>query len=190
MTNRSLLQLCLLGLLSREISCLDCDRLHVLQRKMNSQSLEHLEKLGGNFPLQCLNERTPFKPRDILKVRLSQQENAKVAILEILQELFRIFTNNVTQAAWDETSIKDFQNGLHRQIERLETCLSAEMEKEITQPGNENLLLTRLKLKRYFQTIHDFLKGKQYSLCAWEIIRMEVARSLLMLDTLTKRLEN
>ncbi|CAM2114550.1 unnamed protein product [Caretta caretta] len=64
------------------------------------------------------------------------------------------------------SSIKEFQHGLHQQIEKLETCLSAETEKEITYPGNENLLLTSLKLKRYFQTIDDFLKENQYSRCA------------------------
>ncbi|XP_067409585.1 interferon beta-like [Emydura macquarii macquarii] len=190
MITRCLLLFCLVLLFSSEISCLDCNRLHVLQKKMNSESLEHLEKMGGNFPFQCLNERTGFKPRDILKIRPSQQENAKVTIQQILQELFHIFNNNVTQAAWDETSIKEFQNGLHRQIEMLETCLSAEMENEITYPGNETLLLTRLKLKRYFQTIQDFLKEKQYSLCAWEIIRAEISRCFLILDILTKRLEN
>uniref|UniRef100_A0A8C4WQ75 Interferon beta n=1 Tax=Gopherus evgoodei TaxID=1825980 RepID=A0A8C4WQ75_9SAUR len=157
-----------------EISCLDRNRLRVLQTRMNSESLERLEKMGGNFPFQCLNERT----------------DAKVAIQQILQELFHIFNNNLTQAAWDRTSIKQFQNGLHQQIEKLEQCLSGEMEKEITYPGNETLLLTSLKLKRYFQTIDNFLKEKQYSRCAWEIIRVEISRCFPILNMLTKRLEN
>ncbi|XP_050800199.1 interferon beta-like [Gopherus flavomarginatus] len=190
MISRSLLQFCLMLLFSSKISCLDCNRIYVLQTRMNRESLEHLEKMGGNFPFQCLNEKTVFQPRDILKIRLSQQENAKEAILQILQDLFHIFNNNLTQAAWNETSIKEFQNGLHQQIENLETCLSAEMEKEISYPGNENLLLTSLRLKRYFQTINDFLKEKQYSQCAWEIIRAEISRCFLMLNILTKRLQN
>ncbi|KAM7166330.1 interferon beta-like [Macrochelys suwanniensis] len=168
MISRSLLQFCLMLLFSSEISCLDCNRIHVLQTRMNSESLELLEKMGGHFPFQCLTESKTFKPRDILKIQLPQQKNAKGAIQQILQELFHIFNNNLTQAAWNEASIKEFQNGLHQQIETLETCLSAEMEKEMTYPGNENLLLTSLKLKRYFRTIDDFLKEKQYSrdLCA------------------------
>ncbi|XP_074984361.1 interferon beta-like [Caretta caretta] len=190
MISRSLLQFCLVLHFSSEISCLDCNRLHVLQTRMNSESLEHLEKMGGNFPFQCLNEGIAFKPTDILKLQLSHQENAKVAIQQILQELFHIFNNNLTQAAWNGTSIKEFQNGLHQQIEKLEMCLSAEMEKEVTYPGNENLLLTSLKLKRFFQTIEDFLKEKQYNRCAWEITRVEISRCFLMLDKLTKRLEN
>ncbi|CAM4565805.1 interferon beta-like [Caretta caretta] len=157
---------------------------------MNNKNLEHLEKMGGNFPFQCLNERTAFKPRDILKLQLSHQENAKVAIQQTRQELFHIFNNNLTQAAWNGTSIKEFQNGLHQQIEKLEMCLSAEMEKEVTYPRNENLLLTGLKLKRYFQTIEDFPKEKQYNRCTQEIIRVEISRCFLILNILTKRLEN
>ncbi|XP_074809900.1 interferon beta-like [Natator depressus] len=117
MISRTLLQFCFVLLFSREISCLDCNRLHVLQNRMKSESFERLEKMGGNFPFQCLNERIAFKPRDILKLRLSHQENAKVAIQQILQELFHIFNNNLTQASWNGTSIKEFQNGLHQQIE-------------------------------------------------------------------------
>ncbi|KAM7166300.1 interferon kappa-like [Macrochelys suwanniensis] len=166
MINRWLLQCCLMLLFSSEISCLDCNRIYVIETRMNSESLERLEKMGGNFPFQCLNERTAFKPRDILKIRLSQQENAKVAIQQILQELFHIFYNNFTHAAWNGTSIKEFQNGLHEQIEKLGMCLSADNGKEITYAGNENLMLTSLKLKRDFQKIDDFLKEKQHSWCA------------------------
>uniref|UniRef100_A0A8C0HBZ3 Uncharacterized protein n=1 Tax=Chelonoidis abingdonii TaxID=106734 RepID=A0A8C0HBZ3_CHEAB len=178
-----LLQFCLMLLFSSKISCLDCNRISVLQTRMNRESLEHLEKMGGNFPFQCLKEKTVFKPRDILKIRLSQKENAKEAIQQILQELFHIFNNNLTQAAWNETSIKEFQNGLHQQIEKLEKCLSAEMEKEITYPGNENLLV-----RKYFQRTDAFLTEKQYSSCASEIIHVEVQRCFLM-EKLSKRLK-
>ncbi|XP_074850936.1 interferon beta-like [Carettochelys insculpta] len=190
MIHRSFLHFCLMLLFSSEISCLDCRRLHVLQTKMNRKSLEHLEEMGGNFPFQCVHERTAFKPGDVLKIRLSRQENAKAAIQQILQELLQIFNNNLTQAAWNGTVIEQFQNGLHLQTEKLETCLSAELETERNYPGNENLLRTSLKLKRYFQTIHQFLNEKQYSRCAWEIVRREISRCFVFLNILTKRLEN
>ncbi|XP_043405074.1 interferon kappa-like [Chelonia mydas] len=166
MITRWLLQCCLMLLFSSEISCLGCNGIYVLQARMTSESLERLEKMGGNFPFQCLKERTAFKPKAVLKIRLSQQKNAKGAIQQILQELFHIFNNNLIQAVWNGTSIQEFQNGLLQQIEKLGTCLSAEKGKELTYLGNENLLLTSLKLKRYFQTIDDFLKEKQYSPCA------------------------
>uniref|UniRef100_A0A8C8RUM4 Uncharacterized protein n=1 Tax=Pelusios castaneus TaxID=367368 RepID=A0A8C8RUM4_9SAUR len=191
MTNRCLLHICLILLFSTEISSLHCTALYFQQNKLNQDSLELLEKMRGNFPSQCINERTAFKPtQDIVQLPLSQKENVKMTVQGLLQEIFSIFSKNLTQTSWDRSLI-DFQNGLHLQIQMLKTCLSAEMEMEITHPRNENLLLTtRLKLKRYFQTIHDFLKEKQYSLCAWEIIRLEIFRCFPVLDMLTKRLEN
>ncbi|KAG6928940.1 interferon kappa [Chelydra serpentina] len=64
------------------------------------------------------------------------------------------------------------------------------MEKEITYPGNENLLLTSFRLNGYFQTIDNFLKEKQYSQCAWEIIRMEIPRCFVLVDKPIRRLSN
>ncbi|XP_073202381.1 interferon beta-like [Lepidochelys kempii] len=190
MISRSLPQFCLVLLFSSEMSCLDCNRLHVLQIRMNSESFERLEKMGGNFPFQCLSEGIAFKPRDILKLRLSHQENAKVAIQQILQELFHIFNNNLTQAAWNGTSIVRFQNGLYQQIQQLEACLRAQTEKGLTNPESQDLRITSRKVKKYFQGIDAFLKEKQYSLCAWEIIPVEIPRCFVLVDKLTRRLSN
>uniref|UniRef100_A0A674KF60 Interferon beta n=1 Tax=Terrapene triunguis TaxID=2587831 RepID=A0A674KF60_9SAUR len=146
---------------------------------------KHLDKMGGNFPFQCLNERT-----DVVQLPVSQKENAKVAIQEILQEIFNIFSKNLTQSAWDGTSIVRFQNGLYQQIQRLEACLRAQMEKELTNPESEDLQLTSRRVKQYFQGIDAFLKEKQFSLCAWEIIRMEIPRCFVLIDKLTRSLSN
>uniref|UniRef100_A0A674KDP8 Uncharacterized protein n=1 Tax=Terrapene triunguis TaxID=2587831 RepID=A0A674KDP8_9SAUR len=154
-------------------------------------NLELLQKMSGNFPSQCLNERTAFKPtQDVVQLPVSQKENAKVAIQEILQEIFNIFSKNLTQSAWDGTSIVRFQNGLYQQIQRLEACLRAQMEKELTNPESEDLQLTSRRVKQYFQGIDAFLKEKQYSLCAWEIIRMEIPRCFVLIDKLTRSLSN
>uniref|UniRef100_A0A674JUK2 Uncharacterized protein n=1 Tax=Terrapene triunguis TaxID=2587831 RepID=A0A674JUK2_9SAUR len=154
-------------------------------------NLELLQKMSGNFPSQCINERTAFKPtQDVVQLPVSQKENAKVAIQEILQEIFNIFSKNLTQSAWDGTSLVRFQNGLYQQIQRLEACLRAQMEKELTNPESEDLQLTSRRVKQYFQGIDAFLKEKQYSLCAWEIIRMEIPRCFVLIDKLTRSLSN
>ncbi|KAG6930920.1 interferon beta-like [Chelydra serpentina] len=153
--------------------------LHFQQNKVNKESLELLEKVSGNFPSQCINERAAFKPtQDVVQIPVSQKENAKVTIQEILQEIFNIFSKNLTQSAWDGTSIVRFQSGLYQQIQRLEACLRTQMEKGLT------------RVKKYFQGIDAFLKEKQYSLCAWEIIRMEIPRCFVLIDKLTRRLSN
>ncbi|XP_067409541.1 interferon epsilon-like [Emydura macquarii macquarii] len=191
MTTMCLLHICLVLLFSTEIYSLDCNLLHFQQNKVNTESLELLNKMGGQFPLQCLNENRNFEfPQKALRPRESQKENAKVVIQEILQQIFYIFSKNLTQAAWDRSFIELFQNGLHQQTEQLEKCLHSEMENKTPYLGNEKLLSPMLKLKKYFKKIGDFLKEKQYSLCAWETIRLEMGRCLLFVDQLIKRLQN
>ncbi|XP_074810216.1 interferon epsilon-like [Natator depressus] len=191
MTTRFLLHICLILLFSTEISSRLCTMLHFQQNKVNKESLELLQKRSGNFPSQCINERAAFKPtQDIVQLSVAQKENAKVVIQEILQEIFNIFSKNLTQNAWDATSIVKFQNGLYQQIQRLEACLRAQMEKELTNPESQDLQITSRSVKQYFQGIDAFLKEKDYSLCAWEIIRMEIPRCFVLVDKLTRRLSN
>ncbi|XP_044876319.1 interferon epsilon-like [Mauremys mutica] len=188
MITMCLLHICLVMLFSIEISSLDCTILHFQQNKMNTESLELLSKMGGQFPLQCLNENRNFRlPQKALRPRESQEKDAKMVIQEIFQQIFNIFSENLTQAAWDRSSVETLQNGLHWQTEKLETCLRSEMENETPYLGNKKLLFPMLKLKKYFQRIRDFLKEKQYSLCAWETIRLEMGRCLLFVDQLIKK---
>nr|XP_048707763.1 interferon tau-2-like [Caretta caretta] len=170
---------------------LDPQKLNTSLMKLNKESLELLQKRSRNFPAQCTNERATFKPtQDIVQLSVAQKENAKVVIQELLQEIFNIFSKNLTQSAWDATSIVRFQNGLYQQIQRLEACLRAQMEKELTNLESQNLQITSRSVKQYFQGIDAFLKEKQYSLCAWEIIRMEIPRCFVLVDKLTRRLSN
>ncbi|XP_037758999.1 interferon beta-like [Chelonia mydas] len=191
MTTRCLLHICLILLFSTEISSQLCTMLHFQQNKVNKESLELLEKVSGNLPSQCINERAAFKPtQDVLQLPVSQKENAKVAIQEILQEIFNIFSKNLTQSAWDAASIVRFQNGLYQQIQRLEACLRAQTEKDLTNPESQDLQITSQRVKKYFQGIDAFLKEKQYSLCAWEIIRVEIPRCFVLVEKLTRKLRN
>ncbi|XP_074850209.1 interferon beta-like [Carettochelys insculpta] len=185
MTSKCLLHICLLLLFSTEISAQLCTMLHFQQNKVNKESLELLEKMSRNSIAQCLHERAAF-----VQLPMPQKENANVAIQEILQEILNIFSKNLTQSAWDGASIDRFQNGLYQQVQRLETCLTVHMEKEMTNPENEDLQFTIWSVKQYFQRIDSFLKEKQYSLCAWEIIRKEIFRCFVLIDKLTRRLQN
>ena len=45
-----------------------------------------------------------------------------------------------------------------------------------------------LAVKRYFQGIHVYLKEKENNDCAWEIVRLEIMRSLSSLTNLQERL--
>ncbi|XP_067409540.1 interferon kappa-like [Emydura macquarii macquarii] len=183
MTTFCLLQISLVLLCTTKLSTLDCNILLLPHSKMIKGNLQLLDKMGQHFPQQCQNEKMHFKfPEQFLKSR--QKEDAKVEIQEILQQIFYIFTKNLTLAAWDGRSLERFLNGLNQQIEHLEACLREKME-------NKNIYSrTRLKLKKYFQKIDNFLKDKQYSLCSWEIIRLEVRRCLQFIDKVIRRLRN
>ncbi|XP_067412300.1 interferon beta-like [Emydura macquarii macquarii] len=190
MTIWYLLHICLVLLFSTEISSQHCTMLHFQQNKVNQESLELLKKMSGNFPSQCMNDWTAFQPTlDVVKLSQYQTENATVVIQEILHEIFTIFTKNLTQSAWDGSSIVRFQNGLYQQIQRLQACMRAQTEKELPNPESQDIQLTSRTVKKYFQGIDAFLIEKQYSLCAWEIIRMEIPRCFILLDKLTRRLK-
>ncbi|NXH34511.1 IFNA2 protein, partial [Myiagra hebetior] len=164
------------------ISSLQCNHLPWQQRKVIENSLRLLDKMGKNFPQQCLREKMSFKfPMQVLQPR--QKDIVGVAIEEIFQHIFYIFSKNLTLAAWDGTALDEFQNGLYLQIEQLEACV---IKKHTDYRWSKEA--SRLKLKKYFQKIDCFLKDKQHDLCSWEISRAEMRRCLQLIDKVTRKL--
>lgn len=174
-----------LMLSSTTIICsLQCSHLPLQQRKVIKNSLRLLDKMGKEFPQQCLREKTSFRfPAQVLQPR--QKENVGVAIEEIFQHIFYIFSKNLTQAAWDGTALDQFQNGLYLQIEQLEACV---VKKHTQHRWSKEV--SRLKLKKYFRKIDCFLKDKQHDLCSWEISRAEMRKCLQLIDKVTRKLKN
>uniref|UniRef100_A0A8V0YQ40 IFNW1 protein n=3 Tax=Gallus gallus TaxID=9031 RepID=A0A8V0YQ40_CHICK len=164
------------------ISSLTCNHLPLQQRRVIESSLQLLDKMGRRFPQQCLREKMSFRfPEQVLKPR--QKETVKVAIEEILQHIFYIFSKNLTLAAWDGAALEQFQNGLYQQIEKLEACI---IKKQTQYFWSKEV--NRLKLKKYFQKIDSFLKEKQHNLCSWEISRAEMRRCLQLIDKVIRKL--
>ncbi|XP_032635750.1 interferon kappa-like [Chelonoidis abingdonii] len=169
-------QMCLVLLFSAGVMSLDCNLLHRQQSKFNWLSLQLLQNMGGKFPLECLGDRTAFHfPEKVLKPKF--QQHAMMAVHEILQQLFGIFSRNLIQTGWKRRNVERFLNGLALQTERLETCLPTKAGANI------------LRLKKYFQRIQDFLKEKKYSTCAWEIVREKGQTCLQYIDKLTIRMK-
>ncbi|KFP73502.1 Interferon alpha-2, partial [Apaloderma vittatum] len=163
-------------------SSLWCNHLSFQQRKVVKNSLQLLDKMGRRFPQQCLREKTSFRfPEQVLNPR--QEESVKVAIEEIFQHIFHIFSKNLTLAAWDGTALEEFQNGLYQQIEQLEACV---IKKQTHYSRRKEV--HKLKLKKYFQKIDCFLKDKQHTLCSWEISRAEMRRCLQLIDKVIRKL--
>ena len=104
---------------------------------------------------------------------------------EMLQQSFNLFHTERSSAAWDTTLLEQLRTGLHQQLDDLDACLGQVM-------GEEDSVLGRmgptLAVKRYFQGIHVYLQEKEYSDCAWEIVRVEIMRSLSSSTSLQERL--
>ncbi|XP_020829630.1 interferon tau-2-like [Phascolarctos cinereus] len=136
----------------------------------------------------CWKDRTRFNfPKEAMEGSQLQKENSTSIIHEILQQIFTIFSLNATPETWNQTHLKHLLNGLHQQLEQLERCLGQDMEWEEPSLGSENL---RLSLKSYFQGISQYLQGKEYSHCAWEIVRVEIRKIFLFMNKLTRNLRD
>nr|Q6XZW6.1 RecName: Full=Interferon beta; Short=IFN-beta; Flags: Precursor [Tachyglossus aculeatus aculeatus]AAP34279.1 interferon-beta [Tachyglossus aculeatus] len=186
MTSRSLLPFVLSLLLPRIIMAQSYLELYSHQWLNNWKSLHLLNELDGQFPLHCLKESMNFKlPAEMLHPHQFQQENATEAIHDLLQQIFNIFSRNHSQTGWDEAIVEKFLHGVHQEMVWLELFLEEEM-------GWENSTLRRdisLHIKSYFKRMMDYLKGRNYSSCAWEVIRMETKRSCLVIYRLTRKLK-
>ncbi|XP_026722065.1 interferon kappa-like [Athene cunicularia] len=179
-----LIQIGLILLCTTTISSLQCNHLPLQQRKVIKNSLQLLDKMGNKFPRQCLREKMSFRfPEQVLNPR--QKEIVKVAIEEIFQHIFYIFSKNLTLAAWNGIALEQFQNGLYQQIEQLEECVIKKQTHYF-----QSKEVNRLKLKKYFQKIDCFLKDKHHNLCSWEISRAEMRRCLQLIDKVIRKLNN
>ncbi|NWV00334.1 IFNA2 protein, partial [Upupa epops] len=176
-----LIQVGLVLLCITTIFSLQCHHLPLQLSKVIESSLQLLDKMGKKFPQQCLREKMSFGfPKLVLKPR--QKETVKVAIEEIFQHIFYIFSQNLTLAAWNVTVLEQFQNGLYQQMEQLEACV-IKKQKDCFQTK-----VNTLKLKKYFKKIDLFLENKKYSVCSWEISRTVMRRCLQLIDKVIRNL--
>ncbi|NWJ11445.1 IFNA2 protein, partial [Crypturellus undulatus] len=182
MSSFGLLQVGLILSCTTKITSLHCNHLRLQQSKAIESSLRLLDKMGEKFPRQCLREKTSFRfPKQVLKPR--QKETMRVAVEEIFQHLFYIFSKNLTLARWDGQALEQFQNGLYRQIEQAGPC--AAEKRAYRSWGREP---SRLRLKRYFQQIDCYLRDRRHSRCSWEVSRAEVRRCLQFVEKVVMRI--
>nr|XP_014336296.1 PREDICTED: LOW QUALITY PROTEIN: interferon omega-1 [Bos mutus] len=113
-------------------------------------------------------------------------QNHAISVLhEMLQQTFNLFHTERSSAAWDTTLLEQLRTGLHQQLDDLDACLGPVTGEEDSALGR---MSPTLAVKRYFQGIHVYLKEKEYSDCAWEIVRVEIMRSLSSSTSLQERL--
>ncbi|XP_025020375.1 interferon omega-1-like [Python bivittatus] len=187
-----LLQICL-AMFFTKISSQHCDQLH---RRLHKASKGNLKLLGSNIratiPLQCIGDIIDFShvnEENLMSMDgASHEENAKITIQEMLQQIDLIFKQVHAELFWDENSLRQFHTGLYQQIKELEICQNAEIGDGTISARDQKLQLTRLRVKRYFQRLSDYLKDKKYSLCAWEIVQIQLRECFLLINELIQRI--
>lgn len=175
------------------ISSQHCDQLHTRLLEANKGNLELLgSHMRATIPLQCIGDIVDFSPLDeehlMSMDEASHEEDAKRAVQEMLQQTDLLFKQVHAELFWDENSLSQFHTGLDEQIKKLETCQNAELGGSAISPRDQKLQLTRLRVKRHFQGLNNFLKDKKYSLCAWEIVQIQLRECFLLIHQLIQRI--
>ncbi|XP_074137932.1 interferon alpha-1-like [Sminthopsis crassicaudata] len=180
MMNWTLLPLAMVLLCSSTLCSLSCDLTQDLKKDFSL-----LRQMSTFFLLPCLKDRTNFNfPNEIMEGSQLQRENATVVVNETLQQIFIIFSLNTTPAEWNQTQLIQLLMGLDQQLEHLKSCLGQEVGWE-EHLKKENL---RMALKTYFQGIRQYLQEKEYSSCAWEMVRIEIRRIFVFMNKLPRKL--
>ncbi|KAM9095277.1 interferon tau-2-like [Sarcophilus harrisii] len=181
MMNWTLLPVALVLLCSSTLCSLGCDLTQGLQ-----EDVSLLYQMSTFSLLSCLKDRTDFKfPEEAVEGSQLQRENAIVIVNETLQQIFNIFSLNTTPAEWNQTQLIQLLMGLDQQLEQLKSCVGQEVEwKEHLKSENPRIQA----LQTYFQGINQYLQDKEYSRCAWEMVRIEIRRIFLFMDKPIRKL--
>lgn len=156
---------------------------HVQVSKENIALLHQLQRISS---FRCRKDRKNFAlPRDMVDGSHFQKAQAITVFHEMLQETFDVFGTEHSSAAWNTTLLHGLLSALYRQLEDLGTCLMPEMKEAESALGMED---STLAVRRYFQGIHLYLKEKQYSDCAWEVVRVEMRKAFSLSTHLLERL--
>uniref|UniRef100_A0A4X2KHK3 Uncharacterized protein n=1 Tax=Vombatus ursinus TaxID=29139 RepID=A0A4X2KHK3_VOMUR len=167
-------------LCSSTLCSLGCDLTLGLQ-----EDFSLLNQMSTFSLVPCLKDRTNFNfPKEAMEGSQLQKEDAKIIVHEMLQQIFTLFGQNASPAAWNQTQLMQLLIGLDQQMEKLERCLAQDVDWEEPSLGSGNPILA---LKNYFRGISQYLQGKEYSHCAWEIIRIEIRRCFLFMSKVARK---
>ncbi|XP_029490957.1 interferon alpha-1-like [Oncorhynchus nerka] len=133
-----------------------------------------LRDMGGHFPLECLQDNNVFIafPATAFTTSGAPQlsSSGAMAIYETLKNIDTLFGADDLPTKWDQRKLENFLNIVYRQIEESK-CMMGSV--------NTCDYLVRAKvLKTYFRNIAAVLNEKNFSYCAWEVVRKEFLYSL------------
>uniref|UniRef100_A0A8C3X533 Interferon kappa n=1 Tax=Catagonus wagneri TaxID=51154 RepID=A0A8C3X533_9CETA len=187
---------CLVGLFVTGLVSPDCNLLNTHLSRVSWQNLRLLSRMSSSFPVECLRESKAFElPQEILSYTRPLKRDIQEAFYEMSIQAFNIFTRDTFRSTWEEKLLRQVQMGLDQQLQFLEQCLHEEEEEnedveDMEEAGRKRSgaavpALRSLELRRYFNRIDKFLKDKEHSRCAWEIVRVEIRRCFYFFQKLT-----
>ncbi|XP_059268268.1 interferon alpha-1/2-like [Mustela nigripes] len=138
-------------------------------RRLSASSCDNYTNDFG-FPQEALDGKQLQKAQAISVVHLTNQKT------------FYLFCTEASPTPWNTTLLEELCSGLSEQ-RHLEACPLQE-----ARVGEMPLVNGDSILRNYFQRISLYLQEKQYSPCAWEMVRAEIMKPLYASTALHKRL--
>uniref|UniRef100_A0AAR2KNQ3 Uncharacterized protein n=1 Tax=Pygocentrus nattereri TaxID=42514 RepID=A0AAR2KNQ3_PYGNA len=143
-----------------------------LQRTLMAKTHNLLETMTGPFPLQCLDD-IPVEiksPTWALQSNNSKQDvGAAKAVYKSLMKVSSLMESDSFPQSWDADKLVKFQIIMDRQIEESECITRIKTQKE-----EDDFAVRDAALTDYFDKLEKLLKEKEFSVCAWEVVRREV----------------
>uniref|UniRef100_A0A673HX90 Interferon alpha-6-like n=1 Tax=Sinocyclocheilus rhinocerous TaxID=307959 RepID=A0A673HX90_9TELE len=137
----------------------------ITRRELVKTTRRLLENMGGLFPRECLKENVEITfPTSALQSNDSNQNTGVAkATYKIMEHIDYLFANDSHPESWNQKKVEDFQNIVYRFTDEYTCCL---------------ICLIQGTLKTYFDKLATLLRNKDYSVCAWEVVRKELLRVL------------
>ncbi|XP_043087612.1 interferon phi 2 [Puntigrus tetrazona] len=133
-----------------------------------------LESMGGLFPRECLEENVKITfPKSALQSTGSNQKiGAAKAAYKVMEHIDYLFANDTHPESWNQRKVEDFQNLVFRLVNDYQCIM------ERTQRALDDFPTREDALKTYFDKLATLLRNKDYSACAWEVVRKELLHLL------------
>ncbi|XP_043090637.1 interferon phi 3 [Puntigrus tetrazona] len=144
-----------------------------VSKDLMKESHALLEAAGGLFPMQCLKEKVvvAFPQNAFESENADQVAGVERAVYQTLENIDALLESSSDPGQWDTKKWNDFRGLVYRQIED-SRCITSRPEAAQDFPSRE------ASLKGYFETLSSTLKEKDFSFCAWEIVRNEILQTL------------
>uniref|UniRef100_A0A8C9RLB7 Uncharacterized protein n=1 Tax=Scleropages formosus TaxID=113540 RepID=A0A8C9RLB7_SCLFO len=136
-----------------------------LNGNLVKRSHELLRSMGGPFPRKCIKDNV-MVPFPAVAFRSDGTDVLTMLINETFSSITSLFGDRDLPAEWEPKALEDFQSEVYRLSDDLGHCAKSHF-------------LERAKLvETYFDKLDTTLQEKNYSFCAWEIVRKELERTL------------